>query len=122
MGAVWRARDERLGRWVAIKQLTPSRITSGAALNILYERMKREAYAVAALKHPSIVTVYDQVLEPDGRSWLVMELIEGGSLADLIQREGPLPTDRVVPIGLQLLSALSAAHGARIPIFAVLPR
>jgi eukaryotic-like serine/threonine-protein kinase len=114
MGAVWRARDERLGRWVAIKQLTPSRITSGAALNVLYERMKREAYAVAALKHPSIVTVYDQVLEPDGRSWLVMELIEGGSLADLIHREGPLPTYQVVSIGLQLLSALSAAHGARI--------
>jgi serine/threonine protein kinase len=77
-------------------------------------RLGREARAAARLRHPGIITVHDRMSGPDGRPWIVMELVDGGSLADLIERHGPLPPERVAAIGRQVGAALDAAHGNRI--------
>jgi serine/threonine protein kinase len=114
MGAVWRAVDQGLDREVVVKQLTVAGQLPVASRQMLYDRMKREARAAARLKHPGIVTVYDQVIEADGRPWIVMERIDGPSLDDVLKTEGRLPARRVAAIGVQILSALSAAHGAGI--------
>ncbi|MEO3875659.1 protein kinase [Nonomuraea sp. B12E4] len=112
MGAVWRALDVELGRPVAVKELRlPEHISEQDRRN-LYARMEREARAAARLKHPGIVTVYNRLVGGDGRPWIVMELIQGGSLEDLLQREGRLPVAQVSDIGVKILDALIAAHAA----------
>ncbi|MGW4960771.1 WD40 repeat domain-containing serine/threonine protein kinase [Nonomuraea sp. NPDC004186] len=112
MGAVWRALDVELGRTVAVKELRlPEHISEQDRRN-LYARMEREARAAARLKHPGIVTVYNRLVGDDGRPWIVMELIQGGSLEDLLQREGRLPIGQVSDIGVKILDALIAAHAA----------
>ncbi|WP_435972134.1 serine/threonine-protein kinase [Streptomyces sp. Qhu_M48] len=73
-------------------------------------RLDREARAAARLKHPGIITVHDRIAGPDGRPWIVMELVDGGSLADLIAAQGALPPRQVADIGLQVVAALGAAH------------
>src|SRR5262245_47911597 len=104
MGEVYRARDTRLDRAVAIKVLTaPSAAPSAHA------RFRREARAIARLNHPHICTLHD-VVEQDGRAFMVMELVEGGTLADELAR-GPLSLDRTVALGAQIAGALDAAHG-----------
>ncbi len=108
MGEVWRARDTRLGRTVAIKFLGRNHSGSPAAR----ERLKREAEAVAALAHPHICTLYD-VGESGDETFLVMEHLSGETLADRL-RNGPLPTQEAVQVGAQIASALAAAHAAGI--------
>jgi Tol biopolymer transport system component len=94
MGEVYRAHDSRMGRDVAIK-------VSAERFN---ERFEREVHAVAALNHPNVCTIHDV-----GPNYLVMELIEGPTLADRIH-EGPIPLDEALDIARQIADALEAAH------------
>jgi serine/threonine protein kinase len=109
MGTVWRARDEVLDRDVAVKEITFPRGLSDADRAVLVERTRREARAAARLDHPSAVTVYD-VVEQDGAPYLVMELVEARTLADVVREDGPLSPQRTAQVGLALLGALEAAH------------
>ncbi|GAB2830105.1 hypothetical protein GCM10022221_30970 [Actinocorallia aurea] len=109
MGDVWRARDEFLGRTVAVKEVRPPADLDPARQAAFCERLLSEARAAAALPHPSIITVHD-VLRQDGRPWIVMDLIDGPSLESVRTGQGPLPARRVAEIGLQLLDALLLAH------------
>jgi serine/threonine protein kinase len=104
MGEVWRAHDHRLARSVAVKLLN---ITAPDAR--LRQRFEREARAAASFSHPNAVTVYDFGEEGD-RPYIVMELVEGRSLADVIAERAPLPANEAVTIGGEVLSALGAAH------------
>ncbi|GAA0939850.1 serine/threonine-protein kinase [Actinocorallia libanotica] len=109
MADVWRARDEFLGRTVAVKEVRlPSGLDAGQRADFC-ERLLREARAAAALPHPSIITVHD-VLQAGDRPWIVMDLINGPSLEHVRVERGPLPPERVAGIGLQLLEALCLAH------------
>ncbi|MER7693759.1 protein kinase [Streptomyces sp. NPDC097610] len=108
MGTVWRAQDQVLSREVAVKELTVSGLPR-EELAVLHSRMEQEARAAARVKHPGVVTVFD-VLEEDGRPWIVMELIDGQSLADVIAMEGTLLPRDAARLGVQLLSALDRAH------------
>jgi serine/threonine protein kinase len=105
---VWRAQDQVLSREVAVKELTVSGLPR-EELAVLHARMEQEARAAARVKHPGVVTVFD-VLEEDGRPWIVMELIDGQSLADVIATEGTLLPRDAARLGAQLLSALDRAH------------
>ncbi|MEV7005821.1 protein kinase [Streptosporangium sp. NPDC051022] len=109
MGVVWRAVDELLHREVAIKEVLLRPGLSEAERAEARERTLREARAAARLSHPSIVAVHD-VIAQDGRPWIVMDLVRGGSLEQAIRRDGPLPPPRVAAIGLAVLDALSLAH------------
>jgi eukaryotic-like serine/threonine-protein kinase len=104
MGDVYRARDPRLGREVAIK-LLPRELTSDPEL---IGRFAQEARAASALSHPNIVTIYD-IGEHEGAPYLAMELVGGHTLRTLV-REGPLSLARVVHIGAQIADGLAAAH------------
>jgi serine/threonine protein kinase len=104
MGAVWRAWDERLDRWVALKQ-----IRAGAALHHGRERLRREARAVARLNHPAIVHVYD-ILEGADGDWIVMELVEGRTLRCLLDEEGALPPERAARLCREIAEGLAEAH------------
>ena len=114
MGTVWLASDDLLRQHVAIKEVRlPPDLDENMRAE-LRERTMREARAAAALRaHPSIVTVHDIVIE-DERPWIVMELVQGRSLGQIIKEQGPLAPERVAGIGLRLLDALGAAHGAGI--------
>ncbi|WP_436759247.1 WD40 repeat domain-containing serine/threonine protein kinase [Streptosporangium sp. V21-05] len=114
MGTVWRARDESLHRQVAIKELILPDYLDVSAREMLYKRMQREARAAAQLKHPSIITVHDHVVEADGSPWIVTEIIDGPSLDEVLRTEGRLPPRRVAAIGGQILAALAVAHAAGI--------
>ncbi|HEU0104240.1 MAG TPA: protein kinase [Mycobacteriales bacterium] len=109
MGTVWRAEDTLLGRQVAIKEVTFPAGVSPEEAEVLRERTRREARAAGRLSHPNAVTVFD-VLEEDGRPWLVMELVESRTLAQAVAQDGPLPAGRAAQVGLALLGALEAAH------------
>jgi eukaryotic-like serine/threonine-protein kinase len=104
MGEVFRARDTRLDRSVAIKVL-PAELARDGQLRLRFER---EARTISQLNHPHICTLYD-VGREEGRDYLVMELLEGESLAERIAR-GPLPIDQVLRIGAEIASALDRAH------------
>ncbi len=104
MGEVYRARDTRLDRQVAIKVL-PQSI---AADSDRMRRFEQEARTIAAINHPNIVVVYDVGVQ-DGTSYLVMELLEGESLRERLDR-GPIPVRKVVEIGSQMAHGLAAAH------------
>src|SRR5213592_331087 len=104
MGEVWRGRDTRLDRSVAIKIL-PAALSSDAQFKIRFER---EARAISQLNHPHICTLYDV-----GDSYLVMELLEGESLAERIGR-GPIPIADTIRYGAQIAGALDRAHRAGI--------
>jgi len=113
MGVVWHARDEMLGRDVAIKEvLLPLGLTAEEQ-QILFQRTLREARATARLNHPNVVTVWD-VVEEDGRPWIVMELVRSRSLMQVLQEDGALPPREVAELGLQVLAALTAAHSVGI--------
>ncbi len=112
MGTVWRARDQVIGRQVALKEL---RIPPGLGQqehDLFVRRVLREARTAGTLNDPAIVTVYDVVPE-GGAMYIVMELIEATTLAEEIAR-GPLSEQRATELGLQVLSALQAAHAAGI--------
>ena len=102
MGVVYAARDERLGRAVAVKTLSSLRDETAR------RRFWREARAAASVSHPNICQIYE-IGEDQGELFIAMELLEGESLADLVQR-GPLSVSRAASIGLGMLSALSALH------------
>ncbi|MBI2214192.1 MAG: protein kinase [Acidobacteria bacterium] len=104
MGEVWRGRDTRLDRNVAIKIL-PSEFASSSQFR---SRFEREAKTISQLSHPNICALFD-VGHEDGIDYLVMELLEGESLADRIAR-GPLPLHDVLRIGQQIAEALDKAH------------
>ncbi|HYM61713.1 MAG TPA: protein kinase [Thermoanaerobaculia bacterium] len=104
MGEVYRARDTRLDRPVALKVLSKN----VAATTMARERFEREARAISALNHPNICTLFD-VGSVNGMEYLVMELIDGESLGDRIAK-GPLPLDAVLRIGAAVADALARAH------------
>ncbi|MDH6574887.1 serine/threonine-protein kinase [Kitasatospora sp. MAP5-34] len=108
MGTVWLARDQMLDREVAVKELSVSGVPD-SELPGLHSRMQQEARAAARVKHPSVITVHD-VLEQDGRPWIVMELIDGRSLAEVVATEGTLLPRDAARVGAQVVSALDAAH------------
>jgi serine/threonine protein kinase len=108
MGAVWAAHDTLLGRDVALKEIFLPEDTV-APDDPSIRRAFREARAAARLRHRGIVTVHDVVTD-DGRPWIVMELIDGPSLAAAIREHGKLPEHRAADIGLQVLDALRTAH------------
>ncbi|HYJ33896.1 MAG TPA: protein kinase [Candidatus Binatia bacterium] len=108
MGEVYRARDTRLGREVAIKVL-PKDLAATAEIRARFER---EARLISSFNHPNICTVHDVGHEGDD-FFLVMELIDGQSLADRLQ-QGPLPTAEVLRYGIQIADALDKAHRAGI--------
>ncbi len=109
MGTVWLCRDEVLGRDVAVKQI--GALPGESATET--KRAMREARSAAALNHPNAVAIYD-VVKHDGRPWLVMEYVEGQTLADEISRDGQISPRRVADIGSQLAGALARAHERRI--------
>ncbi|GGX38315.1 serine/threonine-protein kinase [Streptomyces fructofermentans] len=111
MGVVWRATDQLLGRQVAVKELALDTSLSAEEARQQRERTLREARAVAQLRHPHIVVVHD-VVEQDERPYIVMDLIEGGSLAERISRRGPVDPAEAARIGIDLLGALRRAHAA----------
>lgn len=109
---MWLATDSVLDRQVAIKEVTFDAATIEER-GLLRERTLREARAAARFVHPRVTTVHD-VLEEDGRPWIVMEHIPSRTLAQVLQDRGPMPPDLVARIGMDLLGALQAAHRAGI--------
>src|SRR5262245_44183143 len=108
MGVVYQARDTRLDRLVALKVLPEG----GAGNRDAAERFDREARTIASLTHPHICTLFDVGVH-EGLPFLVMELLDGETLADLL-RAGPLPAPDVRRIGVQIARALAAAHGRNV--------
>src|SRR5262249_5945526 len=104
MGEVWRARDSRLQREVAIKTLPPAFADDQTRM----ARFLREAQVLAQLSHPNIAAIYG-LEEVDGSRALVMELVEGQTLGERIQA-GPIPLDEALVIARQIGAALEAAH------------
>jgi eukaryotic-like serine/threonine-protein kinase len=108
MGVVYRARDTRLGRLAALKVLRPDSQAGADATR----RLLREAQTASALNHPNILTIYE--IDTDaGVDYIAMELVEGGTLADLIA-SGPLPAERALRLASQVADALAVAHAASI--------
>src|SRR4026207_1911167 len=108
MGEVYRARDTRLGREVALKILPAEFSTNRERL----ERFEQEARSASALNHPNIITIYD-VGSSDSISYLAMELVEGRSLRSLLD-EGSLPLRKIISLASQLADGLAKAHAAGI--------
>lgn len=105
-GRVYRVRDLHLERVVALKVLHPLLIQNPTVV----ERFRREAQLAARLKHPNLVDIYE-IGGRAGLIWYTMELVEGPNIAQLVERDGPLPTDVVLRILFEGLSALAHAHG-----------
>ncbi|KUH37954.1 hypothetical protein ATE80_15335 [Streptomyces kanasensis] len=118
MGTVWRARDVALDREVALKEVRPpdpavEEADPGLAAQLRL-RAVREARALARLSNPHVVTIHHIVEPADGsHPWIVMELVEGRSVYERLA-EGPMPVPEVIRLGLEVLSALRAAHSAGI--------
>ncbi|MGW4442431.1 serine/threonine-protein kinase [Streptomyces sp. NPDC004682] len=112
-GTVWRARDERDGGEVAVKEpsLPGSPVDDEDSARIAH-RLHREARAAARVRHPGALTPRE-VLTEDGLPWIVMELVEGESLSEIVAR-GPLPPAEAARVGLAVLAALRAAHAVGI--------
>ncbi|NIV46759.1 MAG: protein kinase, partial [Gammaproteobacteria bacterium] len=104
MGEVYRAEDTKLGRSVAIKVLPEAFVQDQDRL----ARFAREAQLLASLNHPNIAAIYG-LEETEGATALALELVEGETLAERIQR-GPLPVEDTLAVGLQIAEALEAAH------------
>jgi TolB-like protein/tetratricopeptide (TPR) repeat protein/predicted Ser/Thr protein kinase len=108
MGVVYKAKDTRLGRAVALKVMRPEWSEDSG----YQRRLEREAQAASALNHPNILTIYEIGTE-GAVTYIAMEYIAGGTLADLLA-VGPLPIDRALRLGAQVADALAAAHAAGI--------
>ena len=112
MGQVWRARDESLGRRVAVKCLKPlAEGGDSAFMRVLRERFRREARVAAALQHRGVTVVHD-FGEHDGQLYLVMELLEGRNLSQLLEggKPSPLPVIEVIEVAEQVAAALAYTH------------
>jgi serine/threonine protein kinase len=109
MGVVWRARDERLDRVVAVKRLHLDGAVDEKIAERASDRAMREARVAARLRHPNAITVYD-VVEHAGKPVLVMEFLASHSLSELLAERGTLPPEQVAGIGAQVAAALAAAH------------
>lgn len=109
MGEVYRAVDPAIGRTVAIKTVRLDSALLESSEDDLFERFRREARSAGRLKHHNIVAVYDYG-EDDGLLWLVMELVEGTTLADRIAATGALPPEEACAIAIQACAALGVAH------------
>jgi serine/threonine-protein kinase len=109
MGVVYKARDPQIDRHVAVKVLTTAPGLDPGEAQQHRERFQREARAAGRLAHPNIVTIHD-VGEDQGRSFLVMELVEGQALDRILRTRRPLPLAEVLTIGEQVASALDYAH------------
>lgn len=108
-GSVWRAHDQLLDREVAVKRLHGGQAIEAVRPGMVRERAHREGRVAARLHHPRLAAIYDMT-ELDGEVCLVMEYVAAPSLADLLDREGPLPAGRVASIGLQIAEGLAAMH------------
>jgi hypothetical protein len=113
LGTVWRAQDVLLGREVVVREIVLPTWLAGAERRATQVSVLREAGAVARLNHPGVVTVFDVVADHDG-IFIVTELVQAPTLADLVLAEGPLPPRRVAEIGAELASVLEAVHSAAI--------
>ncbi|MGA4540386.1 serine/threonine-protein kinase [Uniformispora flossi] len=111
MGTVWRAVDELLRREVAVKEVRIPDDLDASEQEVRRERAMREARAAARVTHPNVVTIYD-VVEDDGRPWIVMELVRARSLDEVIEHEGRLGPSEAAEVGLKVLAALRAARAA----------
>ncbi|MFD6490262.1 serine/threonine-protein kinase [Streptomyces sp. NPDC060188] len=111
MGRVWRAHDEVLHRTVAVKELTAALYAAEGDRARLLARTHAEARAAARINHSAVVTIHD-VLDHDNRPWIVMELVEGNSLADEVKDRGRIEPAEAARIGLWVLRGLRAAHAA----------
>lgn len=105
MGVVYKARDTKLGRIVALKSLRPENLENRKVM----ERFWREAKVIASLNHFNIIQIYN-VLEVEQGLWIEMEFVTGGSLKDRVETQGPLTEDEAVEMGAQLADALYQAH------------
>ncbi|MEV6647901.1 serine/threonine-protein kinase [Amycolatopsis sp. NPDC051371] len=110
MGVVWRAQDQVIGRQVAVKEL---RLPDAESAAVFSERALREVRTGGRLNDPAVVTVYDVVTD-GGATFIVMELVEAPSLADLVRQRGPMPAAQAAQLGERVLAALQAAHAAGI--------
>ncbi|RSD10405.1 serine/threonine-protein kinase [Amycolatopsis eburnea] len=110
MGVVWRAQDQVIGRQVAVKEL---RLPDAESAAVFSERALREVRTGGRLNDPAVVTVYDVVTD-GGTTFIVMELVEAPSLADLVRQRGPMPAAQAARLGERVLAALQAAHAAGI--------
>ncbi|MFG1942942.1 protein kinase [Nonomuraea sp. NPDC048826] len=113
MGVVWHAHDVLLDRDVAVKELILPFGLDHAGKQAAHRRVLREARSAARLQHPGIVTVHD-VVEEDGRPWIVMELVRAWSLEQAVRQSGPLPVIQAAEIAIRVLDALRHAHAAGI--------
>jgi hypothetical protein len=111
MGRVWLARDEFLHRDVAVKEVVFPPDVTGAEREELVQRTLREGRAAGRLSHPNVVAVYD-VVQAEGRPWIVMEYVRSRSLFRVIKDDGPVSPRRAAELGLAVLAALRAAHRA----------
>jgi tRNA A-37 threonylcarbamoyl transferase component Bud32 len=113
MGTVWLASDQLAGRQVAVKELRPPHGLSQAEQDVFTQRALQEARSAARIHHPGAVTLYDilPATSDDDAVYLIMEYLDGPTLAELMQASGAQPAPRVAAWGLQLLSVLETAHG-----------
>ena len=112
MGAVWLGEDQLAGRQVAVKELRAPAGVSEAEQDVFRRRALAEARSAARLTHPNAVTLYDVIpaSPADDAVYLIMEYVDGATLGQVIEREGPLATPRAAGIALEMLSILDAAH------------
>lgn len=113
MGTVWRAYDDVVHRRVAIKEINFPRGMPSDEISMLTDRTLREARAIGALSHPHVITLFD-ILTVDGRPFIVMELLDARSLADVLKQDGPLLPGQAGTIGVAVAGGLLAAHRAGI--------
>jgi serine/threonine protein kinase len=113
LGTVWRAQDTLLGRAVVVREIVLPPWLADAERRATQASVLREAGAVARLAHPGVVAVFDVVADHDG-VFIVTELVQAPTLADLVLTEGPLPPRRVAEIGVEVASVLEVAHSAGI--------
>ncbi|MFD0639335.1 protein kinase [Catenulispora yoronensis] len=113
MGIVWRGEDRVIGRAVAVKEMRLGEGVTDAERAEFEQRILREARTAGRLNDPAVVTVYD-VVHDQGSIYIVMELVEAPTLADIVRRSGPLAPAMVADLGRQVLAALEAAHAAGI--------